>query len=299
MVIFDRAAMRHRRQAAAAVLALIALLSCYSLPAMQQSQRRADMAQLIELQSETIRKLTAKLTEMKRDCAAPPPSAALAASVSAALPASAPPAAAAEERVRMVLHPTHIGVATSASQAAPTDSPGTLCRRRQQVHYYTTHLKGSTEFNAMAIEAQMSQLRAVGFTPSLVLDVGANDGESTREFLEFARAPPASQLVIHSFEPVPKTFARLRENTRRNVNLYRKSNPTFLVNVTLHNIALNDHEGTIEFFSGSNRREGGTTAMASINKKGLPLGQVCAIESAHATMQASTRRTRSRAHSSR
>ena len=291
--------MLHKQHAAAGMLALIALFSGYNLSAMHHSQRHATAAQLIEVQSETIRKLTAKLIETKRDCAAPPKRAALAASVSAALPASSPPVAAAEERVRMVLHPTHIGVATSASQAAPTDSPGTLCRRRQQVHYYTTHLKGSTEFNAMAIEAQMSQLRAVGFTPSLILDVGANDGESTREFLEFARAPPASQLVIHSFEPVPKTFARLRENTRRNVNLYRKSNPTFLVNVTLHNIALNDHEGTIEFFSGSNRREGGTTAMASINKKGLPLGQVCAIESAHATMQASTRRTRSRAHSSR
>ena len=75
MVIFDRTAMRHRRQAAAAVLALITLLICYSLPAMQQSQRHADMAQLIELQSETIRKLTAKLTEIKRDCAAPPPNA--------------------------------------------------------------------------------------------------------------------------------------------------------------------------------------------------------------------------------
>ena len=63
----------------------------------------------------------------------------------------------------MVLHPTHIGVATSASQAgaarlaevrsAAAGSRSTTTRRT---------LKGSTEFNAMAIEAQMSQLRAVG-----------------------------------------------------------------------------------------------------------------------------------------
>jgi FkbM family methyltransferase len=63
----------------------------------------------------------------------------------------------------------------------------------------------------------------------VILDVGAHKGESAR-FLR-AQFPTA---LIHSFEPLPSSFAQLRE----------LGDPQ----LRAHNLALSDADGTIEFF---------------------------------------------------
>jgi FkbM family methyltransferase len=68
----------------------------------------------------------------------------------------------------------------------------------------------------------------------LIFDVGANIGMAT---LFFKTLFP--HAAIHAFEPSPRTFELLTTNIRANN----------LSNVTLHNLALSDHDGEIEFFT--------------------------------------------------
>ena len=44
-----------------------------------------------------------------------------------------------------------------------------------------------------------------------ILDVGANDGESTKQFLNSFGQRQNGDVLIHSFEPFPPTFDRLQE----------------------------------------------------------------------------------------
>jgi FkbM family methyltransferase len=61
----------------------------------------------------------------------------------------------------------------------------------------------------------------------VVLDIGANIGNHTLAF-----ATIASQ--VHAFEPIPRIHAVLRQNVEQNA----------LANVTLHQLALSDHDGS-------------------------------------------------------
>lgn len=63
--------------------------------------------------------------------------------------------------------------------------------------------------------------------PEVIFDVGANAGQSAQQY-----STVFPNAVIHSFEPVPATYARLVKNTRN------------LPKVTAHNWALGSTEGT-------------------------------------------------------
>jgi FkbM family methyltransferase len=67
----------------------------------------------------------------------------------------------------------------------------------------------------------------------LIVDCGSNIGMS---ILFFKRLYPESKII--GFEPDPATFAILQQNIRQNG----------LADVTVHNCALTDHDGTIAFY---------------------------------------------------
>lgn len=69
--------------------------------------------------------------------------------------------------------------------------------------------------------------RIARWKPEVIFDVGANAGQSA---LQYSTVFP--NALIHSFEPVPDTYARLVRNTRK------------LPKVTAHNWALGSAEGT-------------------------------------------------------
>ena len=56
--------------------------------------------------------------------------------------------------------------------------------------------------------------RAMNYTDSTIIDVGANSGQTT---LRFVREFPTSK--IYSFEPHPGTFAKLQQNVRKHNNV--------------------------------------------------------------------------------
>ncbi|NEY89848.1 FkbM family methyltransferase [Tabrizicola oligotrophica] len=80
-----------------------------------------------------------------------------------------------------------------------------------------------------ASPAQLIARRLPDWRADVVFDVGANVGQSAREF---AQGWPDAR--IHSFEPVPRSFARLCEATRD------------LSLVTAHNLGLGRHSGAAE-----------------------------------------------------
>lgn len=82
---------------------------------------------------------------------------------------------------------------------------------------------------APANPAQFIARRKPDWRCETVFDVGANVGQSAREF---SRLWPGAK--IHSFEPVPASFAKLAEAARD------------LPQVTAHNIGLGRHSGTAE-----------------------------------------------------
>jgi len=63
-----------------------------------------------------------------------------------------------------------------------------------------------------------------------VLEIGCNDGTNTQWFLEDFENP-----TIHCFEPDPRAVRRFKESIGNNKN------------VTLHEVALSDKQGTIQF----------------------------------------------------
>ncbi|TXH95448.1 MAG: FkbM family methyltransferase [Pseudorhodobacter sp.] len=76
---------------------------------------------------------------------------------------------------------------------------------------------------------QLIRRRLPHWQAETVLDVGANIGQSARGFARFW-----PEARIHSFEPVPDTFARLTETVRD------------LPRVSAHNLALGRSSGTAE-----------------------------------------------------
>jgi FkbM family methyltransferase len=78
----------------------------------------------------------------------------------------------------------------------------------------------------------------VGKDDPTVLDIGCNDGQTTRWFLEMFENP-----TIYCFEPDPRAIARFREKVGSRAN------------VTLFEMAISDHEGTIDFYQSGGRRD--------------------------------------------
>jgi FkbM family methyltransferase len=76
-------------------------------------------------------------------------------------------------------------------------------------------------------------VRLAGYRmPDFILDIGAHEGQTVDKLRQVFPAVP-----IHAFEPTPETAADLRRNTAR----YR--------DITVHELALSDSNGTAEFHS--------------------------------------------------
>jgi FkbM family methyltransferase len=75
--------------------------------------------------------------------------------------------------------------------------------------------------------------RIPNWTPSVILDVGANVGQSA---LGFAKAFPKAQ--VHSFEPFPASFRKLLANTRH------------LENITAHRFGLGRSDAILQMSDG-------------------------------------------------
>lgn len=76
-------------------------------------------------------------------------------------------------------------------------------------------------------------LRLPGYSPALIVDVGANVGASA---LFFARAYPQARVVC--YEPSPTNLGFLRQNTAG------------LPNIQVFGFGLHDHEETVRLFTG-------------------------------------------------
>lgn len=72
--------------------------------------------------------------------------------------------------------------------------------------------------------------KLAALNPKIVFDVGANVGNWTKEFKTHS---PDS--LVYSFEPIPQTFEKLSQNLKN------------LPKVTLHQMALSDKTGSIDF----------------------------------------------------
>src|SRR5690242_9554444 len=77
--------------------------------------------------------------------------------------------------------------------------------------------------------------------PVAALDIGSHVGETVMNLAE-----EFPSLPIHAFEPTPATFESLRQRTAK------------LANVTVHQAAVGDAEGTMSFFV---NREGQTNSL--------------------------------------
>jgi FkbM family methyltransferase len=73
-----------------------------------------------------------------------------------------------------------------------------------------------------------------------VLDLGANTGQYTCLFCSLV----GPSGTVHAFEPVPQTFAMLKENTARYAKKYR---------LFLNDLAVGDSEGVIKMFVSNGR----------------------------------------------
>lgn len=81
----------------------------------------------------------------------------------------------------------------------------------------------------------------------IIFDVGANVGKYTKELLNNFN----DNCIIHSFEPVKKTYQKLSENN-------------FAKNVILHNFAFSSAEGSSKIYTNSE-----TSGLASLSKRRL------------------------------
>jgi FkbM family methyltransferase len=67
---------------------------------------------------------------------------------------------------------------------------------------------------SLGVDPFRDMRRLIVSTHPEIVDVGANEGQSIRQFRRYFE-----RSFIHSFEPSPTTFARLRENTARVTDL--------------------------------------------------------------------------------
>jgi FkbM family methyltransferase len=101
-------------------------------------------------------------------------------------------------------------------------------------------------------------MRCKNVDMSMIFDVGANDGESC---LNYSRVFPDSRIL--TFEPVPKTFAKLLDNTSRTRNIMPM------------NIALGDIDGNLSM------QISGTSTMNRVvsgSNPGSRLVQACRLD---------------------
>src|SRR6266567_666768 len=90
-------------------------------------------------------------------------------------------------------------------------------------------------YKAYADRAERQLLRAILFSGAVVVDAGANIGIYS-EFLSRCVGPTG---IVHSFEPAPENFKRLRAATRK------------LSNVRLSQAAVGEHSGNSQLYLSS------------------------------------------------
>jgi FkbM family methyltransferase len=99
----------------------------------------------------------------------------------------------------------------------------------------------------------------IGSRAAVLWDVGANVGAVS---LPLARHHP--DLSIEAFEPSPQVVARLRRNLQLNGDLAQR--------IRLHEVALCDHGGTVDFFPSAERDNSGVgSLMACANTQQTPV----------------------------
>jgi FkbM family methyltransferase len=105
---------------------------------------------------------------------------------------------------------------------------------QSEIGYYRASVANNTNiFFRDEVPQFLSFVAAI--SPGMtVVDVGANVGTWTVQLASLGSI--VDGLNIIAFEPHPKTFQRLKDNC------------ACFSNVTLHNIALSDHKGMLEFF---------------------------------------------------
>lgn len=86
-----------------------------------------------------------------------------------------------------------------------------------------------------------------------IIDVGANVGQYA-----FATHTFYPDAIIHSFEPVPETFAKLKVNTCK------------IEKINVYSCALGDSEGTIEFYQNEHSHASSALEVSSEQKKEMP-----------------------------
>jgi FkbM family methyltransferase len=98
-------------------------------------------------------------------------------------------------------------------------------------------LAGLPPINYATINEQVIR-SCVGRSDPTILDIGCNDGSTTRWFLDMFDNP-----TIYCFEPDPRAIARFRQRVGDRPN------------VTLCELAVSDREGTIDFYQSGGRRD--------------------------------------------
>ena len=87
----------------------------------------------------------------------------------------------------------------------------------------------------------------------LLIDVGANQGQFALAAIEEYK-----QALIYSFEPLPDIFPVLKSNTSKHRN------------ITVHNFALGDLEGEINFFKNQHSHASSILKVSEFQKDVLP-----------------------------
>ncbi|NSL85359.1 FkbM family methyltransferase [Chitinophaga solisilvae] len=118
---------------------------------------------------------------------------------------------------------------------------------------------GNSFFSLMKKGASIASTRLLHncshYIPQLntILDVGANKGQ-----FALAAAQRYPDAVIHSFEPVPDTFAELLQNTRKTPAIHT------------HNFALGSCNGMLEFYSNSYSHASSALQVSELQQQLIP-----------------------------
>lgn len=99
----------------------------------------------------------------------------------------------------------------------------------------------------------VSRLAKLGIMPSTVVDVGANVGQ-----FAVAIAKIFPQAAVHSYEPVPESYAKLLELASR------------LPNLKVCQLALGETEGELAFHVNSHTHSSSALPLAEIHKSAFP-----------------------------
>ena len=127
-------------------------------------------------------------------------------------------------------------VAVSGLREKVAALPGTLGAWRA-AKSLVDRLSGLPPIDYSTITGELIR-SCVGKSDPVMLDVGCNDGESTLWFLDLFESP-----TIYCFEPDPRAIGRFKKQVPPNAP------------VTLFELAISDHQGSVGFYQSGGRRD--------------------------------------------